>query len=126
MTLSGGEAQRVYLARVLAQIWQPLTTSYLFLDEPTSSLDPQHQHSVLRIAREYANHGGGVLSILHDFNLAARYADEILVLQNGSSALHGSPREFLQPELLEKVFQLSFILSNIPCSNIPSSCHNER
>jgi iron complex transport system ATP-binding protein len=121
MTLSGGEAQRVHLARVLAQIWQSpaLTTNYLFLDEPTSSLDPQHQHSVLRIAREYADNGGVVIAILHDFNLAARYADEILILQNGGSVAHGTPEQVLQPALLEKVFQLPFLLEQHPLLKHP-------
>ena len=119
-TLSGGEAQRVHLARVLAQIWESSpATNYLFLDEPTSSLDPEHQHSVLSIAREHANNGQGVLAILHDFNLAARYADEIIILANGEVAVQGSPTNVLQPGLLENIFHLPFLLEKHPTLQHP-------
>ena len=84
-SLSGGEKQRVQLARVLCQIWQESVEGgrYLLLDEPTSALDLSHQHHTLALARELAAQGVGVLSILHDLNLAAQYADKVLLLGKG-------------------------------------------
>jgi len=72
-TLSGGEQQRVQLARVLAQVWDecPHGSRYLLLDEPTNNLDLAHQHAILRIVREFRSQGRGLLAILHDLNLAA-------------------------------------------------------
>jgi iron complex transport system ATP-binding protein len=72
--LSGGEQQRVQLTRVLCQVWRPVLDGvprFLFLDEPVSSLDVRHQLVIMRIAREFAQAGGGVVAILHDLNLTA-------------------------------------------------------
>ena len=74
--LSGGEQQRVQLARVLCQVWAPVLEGaprYLFLDEPVSSLDIKHQLIIMDIARDFARRGGGVVAILHDLNLTAMY-----------------------------------------------------
>ena len=74
--LSGGEQQRVQLARVLCQVWAPVLDGeprYLFLDEPVSSLDIKHQLIIMDIARDFARRGGGVIAILHDLNLTAMY-----------------------------------------------------
>jgi iron complex transport system ATP-binding protein len=80
--LSGGEQQRVQFARALAQVPLPVEhgrARALFLDEPTSSLDIGHQIGVLEIARDFARRGGAVLAILHDLNLAAEFADHLVV-----------------------------------------------
>lgn len=84
-TLSGGERARVQFARVLVQIWEPveLGERYLLLDEPTASLDLAHQHSLLAAARRFAAQGVGVLTILHDPNLALAYADEVTLIHQG-------------------------------------------
>ena len=74
-TLSGGERQRAQLARALAQVWAPvgpLGPCWLFLDEPVASLDLGHQLMVLRLARGYADAGGGVVAVMHDLNLTDR------------------------------------------------------
>jgi iron complex transport system ATP-binding protein len=73
LALSGGERQRVHLARVLAQLWPGAHGQTLLLDEPTSMLDPLHQHTILQAVRELADRGAAVMVILHDVNLAARY-----------------------------------------------------
>ncbi|MFN7124205.1 MAG: ATP-binding cassette domain-containing protein, partial [Hydrogenophaga sp.] len=81
--LSGGEQQRVHLARVLAQLDAPSpggAARALFLDEPISSLDIRHQLAVLRIARDVADNSGAVVAILHDLNLAAMFADRLLAV----------------------------------------------
>ncbi len=105
--LSGGEKQRVQLARVLAQIWraEDAPGRLLLLDEPTSALDLAHQRLVLQQVRELAADGCGVLMILHDFNLAARYSDRCLLLAQGHQRALGSPREVLTPDLLGEVFE---------------------
>ncbi len=99
LTLSGGELQRATLARVLVQ-----ATPVVLLDEPISSLDPAHQHRTLRIASELAAEGRTVMVILHDLTLAARYADEVVVLTGGTVAGCGDPREALDAELLTEVY----------------------
>jgi iron complex transport system ATP-binding protein len=105
--LSGGEQQRVQLARVLCQVWHPVLDGqprYLLLDEPVSSLDVKHQILVMRIAREFADAGGGVVAILHDLNLAAMFADRILAMRAGTVAGYGEPDEVLTDERMSDVF----------------------
>ncbi len=107
--LSGGEKQRVHLARVLCQVWEPNPNgraNYLFLDEPTASLDLKHQIDVLETGRDYANKGGGVIAVLHDIDLACVYADKIFVLNHGSLVTHGTPGDVVTTDLLRSVYHL--------------------
>jgi iron complex transport system ATP-binding protein len=108
-TLSGGERQRVQLARVLTQIWDIPSTGhrYLLLDEPTTSLDLAHQHSTLAIAQSFARQGTGVLIIGHDLNLAAQYADRLIVLHAGKQLAMGCPREVHTPAMIQRAFSMS-------------------
>jgi iron complex transport system ATP-binding protein len=110
-TLSGGEKQRVQLARVLAQIAtgeaEAPEQRYLLLDEPTNNLDLAHQHLVLNAARRLADSGVAVLAVLHDPNHAAAYADRIHVLHHGRIVAAGVPREVLTPQLMASVFGVS-------------------
>jgi len=105
-TLSGGEQQRVHLARALAQIWTPPDDGhrYLLLDEPTASLDLAHQQNVLRTARAFADQGAGVLAILHDLNLAAQFADHVVVMADGGVHAQGAPASVLTPPCIREVF----------------------
>ncbi len=101
--LSGGEQQRVQLARVLCQVWTPVLDGaprYLFLDEPVSSLDIKHQLIIMGIAREFAEGGGGVVAILHDLNLTAMVSDRVFVMHLGLLAASGTPREVLRDDLM--------------------------
>jgi iron complex transport system ATP-binding protein len=107
--LSGGEQQRVHLARALCQIGEPMREGhprYLFLDEPTSSLDIRHQLQALSLARRFARGGGGVLAILHDLNFAAAFADHIVALHDGRVHAEGRPAEVLTDRLMSEVFRL--------------------
>jgi iron complex transport system ATP-binding protein len=106
--LSGGEQQRVQLARVLAQVWEPQTgvDRLLLLDEPTANLDLAHQHSALSLAREWARAGAAVLAVLHDLNLALTYADDAWVLDHGQLVAAGPIQEVLTKELIASVFHL--------------------
>lgn len=107
LELSGGEQQRVQLARVLAQVWEGGDgPSWLLLDEPEAGLDIAHQHFVLRRARLLACQGFGVVAVLHDLNLAARYADEVALLEHGRLLRHGPPAEALEPRVLSEVYGL--------------------
>lgn len=106
-TLSGGEKQRVHLARTLAQLW-PFgdggRDKILLLDEPTNNLDLAHQHKLLKHARELASTGLAVCAVLHDPNLASGYADRVVVLNDGQVAASGTPNDVLTPDLLSGVY----------------------
>ncbi|MBZ9807882.1 MULTISPECIES: heme ABC transporter ATP-binding protein [unclassified Mesorhizobium] len=120
--LSGGEQQRVQLARVLCQIWAPVLGGkprYLFLDEPVSSLDIKHQLIIMNIARDFARRGGGVVAILHDLNLTAMYADRIFVMHRGRLAATGSPKDVLSDDLIERVFGCRLRVGVLPAGNMP-------
>jgi iron complex transport system ATP-binding protein len=99
-TLSGGERARVSLARILAQDVQTL-----LLDEPTAALDVKHQELVLRILRDQVARDAGVVVVLHDLELAAAYADRIVVLSRGAVRSDGAPAEVLDPALLSEVYE---------------------
>ena len=103
--LSGGEKQRVHLARVLAQLGQP-EGRILMLDEPTASLDLTYQQQVFSIARDWAQKGAAVLFVLHDLNQTMRFADTVTVLQQGRVAGQGSPGEVLTAELIRNVYHV--------------------
>ncbi|SEQ37066.1 iron complex transport system ATP-binding protein [Devosia sp. YR412] len=120
--ISGGEQQRVQLARVLCQVWTPVLDGaprYLFLDEPVSSLDVKHQLMIMDVARRYADAGGGVIAILHDLNLAAMYADSIVALREGRVAGHGTPAEVLTDDLIETVFDCRLSVGATPPAGMP-------
>ena len=108
LELSGGEQQRVQLARVLAQVWERENgPCWLLLDEPEASLDIAHQHHVLDHARRLTREGYGVIAVLHDLNLAARYADDVAVIAEGRVQSHGNPMQALDPGLLSAMYGLS-------------------
>ncbi len=108
-TLSGGEMHRTHYARTLAQIWTPLADGrarMLLLDEPTASLDLFHQHAILAKARSIALAGAGVLAVLHDLNLAAAYADRLIVLANGRVDAAGAPAVVLTAERITRIWRV--------------------
>ncbi len=109
-TLSGGELHRTHFARALAQIWEPRVgglARVLLLDEPTASLDLFHQHAILGRAAQMARAGAAVLTVLHDLNLAAAYADRLVVLAAGSVDAAGPPAEVLTRERIERIWRVS-------------------
>lgn len=114
LALSGGERQRVHLARVLAQLWPGEAGQTLLLDEPTSMLDPLHQHTTLQAVREFADRGAAVMVILHDLNLAARYCDRLLLLEGGRPVALDTPEQVLRPEPLKAVFGLDVLVQQHP------------
>ncbi|MFC3395305.1 heme ABC transporter ATP-binding protein [Brenneria rubrifaciens] len=119
--LSGGEQQRVQLARALAQLWhaQP-TPGWLFLDEPTSALDLYHQQHLLRLLKQLTRQQPlAVCCVLHDLNLAALYADRILLLHEGELVAQGTPEQVLQAEVLTRWYQADLNVSPHPEYPIP-------
>lgn len=119
--LSVGEKQRTQLARVVAQVCgeASLAGSLLLLDEPTSSLDLAHQQQVLWAIRELAQQGCSVVLVIHDLNLAASIADQILVLDKGRQAALGTPDAVFTPELFTEVFDVEVTISTHPQGGFP-------
>ncbi len=101
-TLSGGERARVLLARALAS-----ETPLLLADEPISELDPYHQIHVMEILRNKATEGGGVLAVLHDLTLAARFMDRLILMHRGKVVAEGAPEDVLSRTNLENVYRIS-------------------
>ena len=115
--LSGGEQQRVHLARVMAQVWQPVGPQgprWLFLDEPVASLDIGHQLMVMNIARSYADAGGGVVAVMHDLNLTAMFADSVALLGEGRILGTGKPAEVLTDALLSRAYRCTLRVNTPP------------
>jgi len=113
-TLSGGELQRVRIARALAQ--EP---SALVLDEPTASLDLRHEMTIFRLLRSSADRGMTVLLITHHINLAARFSDRFLLLSEGRVAAEGCAREVFREEILAKVYRWPVAVREDPVSGAP-------
>ncbi|MGA0559490.1 heme ABC transporter ATP-binding protein [Larkinella sp. VNQ87] len=128
-TLSGGEQQRVHLAKILAQLmsYEEMAhpqlririPKYWLLDEPTTGLDLYYQHSLLDVASELTRRGYGVLAILHDLNLVMQYADTVLLLKEGRTLAFGKPTDVLTADSIFDAFQLTVQLIHQPELDCP-------
>lgn len=107
-TLSVGEQARVSMARVLAQ-----DTPILLLDEPTAVLDIGQQERFLAVARSLVDEGRGVIAVLHDLNVAMRFASRVVVLHEGRCVASGAPRDVLTPTLLSNVYHQKIRVDNM-------------
>lgn len=115
MTLSGGERQRVQFARVIAQIWNPLSEGhrYLILDEPLTFLDIYYQFDFMsKIISLLKQKDLTVIGVVHDLNLAARFADKILLLHQGKVLSQGDRHEVLSAENIQRAYHLTPLISN--------------
>ena len=113
--LSGGERQRGVLARALAT-----EAGVFLLDEPTANLDLAHQATMMRLVRNRCNeHGASAVVVTHDINLAAQFADQVLLLKSGRALAKGSPREVLTPRLLHDIFDLQVLVDTHPTTGAP-------
>ncbi|RJL32418.1 ABC transporter ATP-binding protein [Bailinhaonella thermotolerans] len=112
--LSGGQRQRAWISMALAQ-----GTDLLLLDEPTTYLDLAHQVEVLDLVRSLHTHGRTIVMVLHDLNLAARYADRLVAMKSGRIIAQGAPAEVLTEELLEEVFGLTARVIEDPVAGTP-------
>ena len=116
LTLSGGERQRVQFARVLAQIWEatPGHTRYLLLDEPLTFLDIRHQLEFLERTRALL--AGGtlvVVGVVHDLNLAARFADQVIVMESGRVLAAGAADAVLTPDHVARAFGVRPVVHDV-------------
>ena len=98
-TLSGGELARMHCARAFAA-----EAPLLVVDEPTAALDPHHQFGILDLITDYVNQGGGALVVLHDIQMAARYASRVIWMKDGRILADGPPEETLTSERLESIY----------------------
>lgn len=120
LTLSGGEKQRVQLARVFAQIWEDDGyPRYVLLDEPTSSLDIAQQQNIFSLARQICERNIGVLAIIHDLNQAVQYADELHFLREGKMVVSGDAHKVFTKSNIEKTFCCHVNVYHDPCNNCP-------
>ncbi|EEY45508.1 heme ABC transporter ATP-binding protein [Vibrio mimicus] len=119
-SLSGGEKQRLHLARVLTQLHQAGKQRILMLDEPTSALDLAHQHNTLQLARQLANEEEcAVVVVLHDLNLAAQYADRMILLHQGKIVCDATPWQALTAERIEQVYGYQALIAAHPTRDFP-------
>jgi iron complex transport system ATP-binding protein len=113
--LSGGERQRAVLARALAT-----EAAILLLDEPTANLDLGHQAAILALVRERCDkRGAGAVVVTHDINLAAEFADQLLLLKEGRTIAVGTPAEVLTQPLLHQVFDVNVLVDAHPSTGVP-------
>ncbi|MEM9835477.1 MAG: heme ABC transporter ATP-binding protein [Bacteroidota bacterium] len=124
LTLSGGEKKRVLLAKCLLQLsvgrkdnnW----SQFLLLDEPTAALDIEQQYRFVELVRSLAKERGlGILTIVHDLNLAAAFADKILFLKQGQLISSGASWDLFTPSIIQRVFNVQCIVQRHPQRNIP-------
>ena len=120
--LSGGEQQRVQLARVLSQIWEPVLDGepcFLMLDEPVSALDIRHQLTIMQLARRYCENGGGVIAVMHDLNLTAMFADHMVMMKAGRIERAGRPADVMTDDAMETVFGCRMRINGVPEAGVP-------
>ena len=121
-TLSGGEQHRTHLARALVQLdcgEREHGPGLLLLDEPTASLDLHHQIDFVALARKRVVQGTTVIAVLHDLNLAATFADRVLMLHRGTVAADGAPAATITEQLLADVFNVAVTPGSLPASGLP-------
>lgn len=127
--LSGGEKQRVQLARVMSQIWRQedccelndesvnkTSQRLLLLDEPSSSLDLGHQQQLMKIIRRFAAQGVGVVFVAHDINLVMSHADKLVALSKGEAIAQGRPSDIVNSSLMKQLYQVDVDVISHPVS----------
>ncbi|MGQ2983717.1 heme ABC transporter ATP-binding protein [Flavobacterium sp.] len=112
-SLSGGEKQRVHLARVLCQLDNEVSGKLVFLDEPLNNLDVLHQHRILHTIKDFTERGNTAVMVLHDLNLAAQFADRVMLLKKGKIVAHDIPDKVFTKEIISRVY-------NFPCTVCPN------
>ena len=120
-SLSGGEKQRVHYARVLAQIWESPNGEqrYLFLDEPLNNLDIYYQEHFLKMAVSLLNETTTLIGVVHDINIALRYANQLSFLKEGVIIKNGAPAKIVDAILIKEVFNVDTQVMAHPSSGKP-------
>lgn len=117
--LSGGEKQRVHLARVLAQVDNKHKEKLAFFDEPLNNLDIRHQYQVLEALKNFTQQGNSVVIVLHDLNLAAEFADRLLLLKEGQIKAIGNPEEIFKKEIISGAYNFPCTICKNPVNDCP-------
>ncbi len=118
-TLSGGEKQRVHLSRVMAQLQNEMVHKLLFLDEPLNNLDVKHQYKALETIKKFTRKTNSAVVVLHDLNLAAQYADKILLMKSGKVAAYGTPEEVFTAENISNAYNFPCTICEHPVTHNP-------
>lgn len=120
LTLSGGEQQRVQLARVLTQVWEIKSyPRYVLLDEPTSNLDLAQQQLIFSLVKHACERNIGALAIVHDLNQVAQFADQLYFIKDGSVVASGNPKEIFTKKIIEETFCCKVNVYHDPCTDCP-------
>lgn len=117
--LSGGEKQRVHLSRVFAQLKNQLDFKLLFLDEPLNNLDVRNQYKVLKQVNQFSKGNNSAVVVLHDLNLAARFADTILLMKNGEVLAYGKPSNVFQQKIISDAYDFPCAVCKHPVTSDP-------
>ncbi len=120
--LSGGEQQRVHLARAMLQLLsaeESCRPGLMLLDEPTASLDLNHQLGTVEMVRDIAKEGAGVLLVLHDLNLAAMLAAQVVMMRAGKIVARGRPEEIIRDDVMREVFAVTNAVGVVPAASTP-------
>lgn len=119
-TLSGGEKQRVQMARVLAQVWEETVyPRYILLDEPTSNMDIAQQQQMFALAKTICKRNIGVMAIVHDLNQAVQFADQLYFLRSGRITAAGEAKHVFTKSNIEETFCCRVNVYHDPCNNCP-------
>lgn len=117
--LSGGEKQRVHLARVFTQLDNNHPQKLILLDEPLNNLDISHQFNLLEILKEFTAKGDLVILVMHDLNLASQFADEVILMDKGKIVLQASPEKVFKPEIISKIYKFPCTICQNPIDQKP-------
>ncbi|WP_413533154.1 heme ABC transporter ATP-binding protein [Empedobacter brevis] len=117
--LSGGEKQRVHLARIFTQLENEVNQKLLLLDEPLNNLDVSHQFNLLEILNDFKQKGNLVIMVMHDLNLASQFADEVILMNKGKIVYQDSPEKVFQPEIISKIYKFPCTICKNPIDQKP-------
>lgn len=117
--LSGGEKQRLHLARVFAQLENTVENKLLLLDEPLNNLDVAHQFKTLHLIKDFTQKNNSALVVLHDLNIASQFADRLILLHKGSIEMFDQPQKVLTLERISRVYQYPCTITEHPLTQRP-------
>lgn len=118
-TLSGGEKQRVHLARVLVQLKNDIQNKLIFLDEPLNNLDVLHQHRILELIKDFTKQGNTAILVMHDLNLTAQFADEVLLMKNGKVKAYDVPEKVFTQQIISDIYDFPCLICENPVYKKP-------
>jgi len=125
ISLSGGEQQRNHFARVLAQLdSNSLLPKLLLLDEPLNNLDIKYQYQFMEMIKEFADKGNSVIVVMHDLNMTAEFANQVVLLKNGKLQALGTPEEVYTTQILEGCYEIPVHIQPHPFKNHPMVLFN--